>query len=83
MSAAMQSKVKNKIKTVSGAMNVPSVKKTKETFDALKETFSGKEKQLEEYFSRVDMAEGATLPKNLLESLEMSSGIKTFIVPKK
>lgn len=82
ISSAMQSKVKNKIKTVSGAMNVPSVKKSKETFDTLKETFSGKEKQLEEYFSRVDMAEGATLPKNLLESLEMSSGIKTFIVPK-
>lgn len=82
-SAAMQSKVKNKLKTTHGALHVDIVKKSKAHVDAIKDSGKYSIEQIEEYISRKDLAAGVTLSgDNFLESIWASQGFKEFPVPK-
>ncbi len=82
-SAAMQSKVKNKLKTTHGALHVDIVKKSKAHVDAIKDSGKYSIEQIEEYISRKDLAAGVTISgDNFLESIWASQGFKEFPVPK-
>lgn len=81
--AAVQSKVKNKLKTAHGVFNVDSVKKSKEHIDTIVKSKKYSEAQIEEYISRKDLAEGVKLSgNNFLESIWASKGFKEMPIPK-
>lgn len=82
--AAVQSKVKNKLKTARGVFNIDSVKQSKQIVDDIVERKVYTDEQIAEYISRKDLSEGVTLKgENFLESLWASQGFKEIPIPKR
>lgn len=81
--AAAQSKVKNKLKTAHGALNVDIVKQSKKHVDDIVSSKKYTSEQIAEYISRKDISEGVKLSGDtFLEDLWASEGFKEFPIPK-
>lgn len=82
--AAVQSKMKNKLRTTYGVKHVDTVKHSAQMAEDLQMSGEFDALKTSEYITRKDLAEGVTLSgDNFLESLWASGGFKEFPVPAK
>lgn len=82
--AAVQSKIKNKLRTTYGVKHIDTVKHSAQMAEDLQMSGEFDALKISEYITRKDAAEGVTLSgENFLESLWASGGFKEFPVPAK